>query len=472
VVVISRFILLVCLAALIPSAQSRAEDDVAGDLIIFNNNGAWSWFEDERVINDAAHGKIVLSSVANSQGPGGATRAGDVEIASYDLATHETRRHILTNKLQEDDHDAAALLMLPDGRYLASYSKHASDNWLRYRISVNPGDVAAWQPEHVFFTAAGTTYSNLLYLTKTNTVFNFHRDGGRGFDPNYLLWNLGNATGFSYGGRLLTGPEGNSGRRDRPYLRYVTNGVNRIHFIATDHHPRDLLANSVYHGYIEAEPDGYGVHRSDGSRLGDLSTNNTSPYKASDFTTLLRGNAISPINRLLLTRGWTTDIELDAAGHPYAVFTARVNDNYLDHRFFYGRYSAGGWAVRELARAGGCLYRPENDYTGLAALDPNDPNHLFISTNIDPRTDAALPHYEIFEGTTSNDGSSWSWSPITYQSSADNLRPIVPRGTGRETVILWMRGEYNSYTNYNTSIVGLTKIIPIKPIVVASNPNR
>jgi hypothetical protein len=97
---------------------------------------------------------------------------------------------------------------------------------------------------------------------------------------------------------------------------------------------------------------------------------------------------------------------------------------------------------------------------------------VFISTNIDPRTGAALPHYEIFEGTISNRGSRWSWSPITYRSSVDNLRPVVPRGAGRETVLLWMRGEYNSYTNYDTSIVGLTKIIPIKPIVIASNPKR
>jgi hypothetical protein len=467
VVAISRLILLVCLAALSPLAKSRGDDGVAGDLIVFNDNGAWSWFEDERVIVDAAHGKIVLSSVANSQGPGGAKRAGDVEVISYDLATGKTRLHTLSDSLQEDDHDSAALLVLPDGRYLASYSKHASDNYLRYRISVKPGDIQAWQPERVFLTAAGTTYSNLLYLSKTNTLFNFHRDRGRGFDPNYLLWNFGNATGFSYGGRLLTGPEGSSGHRDRPYLRYVTNGVDRIHFIATDHHPRDLLSNSVYHGYIEAERGGYGLNRSDGFRLGDLSTNTTSPYKASDFTMLLRGNAISPINGLLLTRGWTIDIELDVAGYPYVMFTARVNDSDLDHRFFYGRYNGEGWTIRELAKAGGCLYHRENDYTGLATLDPNDPNRLFISTNIHPKTDATLPHYEIFEGKSSDRGYSWSWLPITRDSPVDNLRPVMPRGTQPITVLLWMRGEYNSYTNYNTSVVGLTNINPIKPIVVA-----
>jgi hypothetical protein len=471
VVAIIRYLVL-CLTVSIASAQCRATDDVAGNLIVFNDNGAWSWFEDERVIVDSERGKIVLSSVANSHGPGGPIRGGDVEVVSYDLASREMRRNTLAHNLQNDDHNSAALVILPDGRYLASYSKHAGDNRLQYRVSLRPGDISRWQPERVFFTSAGTTYSNLVYLSNTNTVFNFHRDGGRGLDPNFLLWEPGNAAGFSYGGRLLTGPEGNAGRHDRPYLRYATNGRDRIHFVATDHHPRDLLANSVYHGYIEADPDGYGLYRSDGSRLGDLSTGTTSPYKASDFTELLRGNAISPINGLLLTRGWTTDIELDAAGHPYVAFTARVNDSYLDHRFFYGRYRRDGWSLHELAKAGGCLYRRENDYTGLAALDPNDPNHLFISSNIDPRTQSELPHYEIFEGTTPDGGSSWSWSPITYGSSVDNVRPVMPRGKMGKTLLLWMRGEYKSYTEYNMRIVGLTKIIAIKPLLVVNDTHR
>ena len=246
-IAINRFIFLVCLAVSIPVAQSPAADVVAGTLILFNDNGAWSWFEGERVIIDSDSGKVLLSSVANARGPGGVSRAGDVDIVSYDLSAGTTQRVTLSSNLQEDDHDSAALLVLPDGRYLASYSKHASDNCLRYRISLRPGDITAWQPEEIFLSAGGTTYSNLYYLSKSNTIFDFHRDSGRGFDPNFLVWNLDRTSHFSYGGRLLTGPEGNAGNRDRPYLRYASNNIDRIHFITTDHHPRDLVANNIYH---------------------------------------------------------------------------------------------------------------------------------------------------------------------------------------------------------------------------------
>lgn len=468
----NRLTVLVCLAAAILVAPNRTAGEVAGELIVFNDNGAWSWFEGERVIFDSGRGTILLSSVANEHGSRGVSRKGDVDVVSYDLRSRTTQRFTLSNNLQEDDHDSAALLILPDGRYLASYSKHAGDNCLRYRISRRPGDITAWQPEEIFLTAGSTTYSNLYYLSKTNTIFNFHRDGGRGFDPNYLLWNLGSTSRFSYGGHLLTGPEGNTGNNDRPYLRYASNGIDRIHFITTDHHPRNLVANSIYHGYIQCERDGYAVYRSDGARLGDLSTRTTSPYKATDFTTLLVGNAVSPINNSLMTRGWTTDIELDAAGYPYVAFTARVNDSDADHRFFYGRYSRSGWRIHELAMAGGYLYSPENDYTGLAALDPNDPENVYISTNVDPRTNRALLHYEIFEGRTVDGGTSWNWSPITYESSVDNLRPVVPRGNQKSTVVLWMRGKYNSYKSYNSRIVGLTRISPTEQIAVFTKPKK
>lgn len=436
-----------------------AADRVAGKLITFNDNGGWSWFESERVIADAGFDKIVLSSVANGEGVGGRERDGDVDVVSYDLAKHALQKFTLNKQLEADDHDSAALLALPDGRYLASYSKHSSDNRLRYRLSTKPGDIGAWEPEKVYQAAAGTTYSNLCYLARPDTVFDFHRDHGRGFDPNYVLWRVGDPAGFRYGGRLFTGPEGNNGNRDRPYVRYVGNGVDRVHFLTTDHHPRNLKSNGLYHGYVRFEGEGkYGVYRTDGTRLGDLSTSEKSPYQASDFTPLLKGDEVSPANQLRMTRGWATDIELDSRGQPYVVFTARVDDNDDDHRFFYGCFTDGRWHIHELAKAGGHLYDSENDYTGLAALDPADRGRVFVATKIDPRDQSQLPHYEIFEGNSSDVGASWKWSPITQNSSVDNIRPVVPRGVNGSTVLVWMRGRYETYRKYNTSIVGLVKI--------------
>lgn len=102
------------------------------------------------------------------------------------------------------------------------------------------------------------------------------------------------------------------------------------------------------------------------------------------------------------------------------------------------------------------------DYTGNITLDPDEPDTVYISTNAEPKSGAPLisrvdgkRHYEIFKGTTRDGGAAWSWTPITTDSSADNLRPIVPAGSGESAVLLWLRGTYRTYTDYNLAVVGI-----------------
>jgi hypothetical protein len=416
---------------------------------LLNDNGAWSWFEDERAIVDTVAGKIVVSSVADGSGTGGAARNGDVEVAALDLASNMVTRFTLSDALQADDHNSAALWRRPDGRYLALYAKHGSDNFTRYRIANNPGDITGWSPEQTFNNAAGTTYSNLHFLPSDNAgagrLYNFTRSTN--FDPNILTSNDFGST-WSYGGKLLT--EGGGG--DRPYVRYFSNG-QRIHFITTERHPRNF-DNSIYHGYVQ---DGQ-LFNSHGAVV-DANLFNASGVAPANLTKVFSTG--TQFGGATMRRAWTIDVAIDEAGLPYGVFQARANDDNADHRFFYARFNGTTWSVHELAKAGGFLYAAEDDYTGLAALDPHDPNRLFISTKIDPRTDLPLPHYEIFEGTTTNGGTSWSWAPITFNSTVDNLRPIVPAWDDDHTALLWMRGRYSTYTNYDLDIVGLTSLVPI-----------
>jgi hypothetical protein len=186
-------------------------------------------------------------------------------------------------------------------------------------------------------------------------------------------------------------------------------------------------------------------------------------------TSAVAPNALTPVfttgtvfGGMPMTHAWTIDVATDDAGLPYIAFQTRAGGDNLDHRFFYARFNGASWTVNQIAKAGGYLYQSEGDYTGLVALDPHDPNRLFISSKIDPRNDATMAHYEIFEGVTGNGGSSWQWTPITFNSTVDNLRPIVPKWDGDHTALLWMRGNYTTYVSYNLDVVGLTDIQPIQ----------
>ena len=40
-----------------------------------------------------------------------------------------------------------ARMILPDGRFLAMFSRHMNDKIIHYRLSTDPGDATQWDPE-------------------------------------------------------------------------------------------------------------------------------------------------------------------------------------------------------------------------------------------------------------------------------------------------------------------------------------
>jgi hypothetical protein len=237
---------------------------------------------------------------------------------------------------------------------------------------------------------------------------------------------------WSYGGRLITDA-------GRPYLKYASNNIDVIHFINTEQHPRDY-DNSIYHGYVNQGQ----VYNSNGDVLDNDLFDDTG-VSTTEFTMVYQGGADNV--------AWTSDLALDENGHPYAAFSVQMNSAGLpggqggdDHRYHYARWDGQQWVKHEIAYAGTRLYSGEDDYTGNIALDPSNPDIVYISTDADPETGDPLisdgdgqRHYEVFKGETQDSGATWTWSPIT----------------GDSTAFLWMRGTYTTYTNYNTDIVGI-----------------
>lgn len=443
------------------AAQDLPPNYVAGTLVQLNDNGAWSWFMDERVI--VHDGKLIVGSVrAIGDFPDRANPDwGNVEIAAYDLATGATGKTVFHQHFEQDDHNGPALMPLADGRLLAVYTKHGVERRIYYRFS-EPRNPLAWGPAIEFetpgkdapnFRGDNTTYSNLFRLP-SGRIWNIFR--GFDFDPNYMYSDDDGKT-WKYGGRLMKGRDGYS-----PYLKYAYDGKGTIHFIATEDHPRNF-DNSVYHGFIR---DG-NIHYSDGTLRGKISETTDVAINTWDVTKIFQGD---PDNV-----GWVIDVELDAQNRPYGVFSVQKDGRGLpprqggfDHRYHFARWDGKAWKVNEIAYAGTRLYPFEDDYTGLAALDPNNPNVIYISTDADPVTGKPLiskadnqRHHEIFRGTTRDGGAKWTWEPITAHSNADNLRPLVPKWKDPRTALVWMRGKYEKNRGKWTTAVVAT-ILPAR----------
>ena len=447
-------IVIISLPAVNALGQS-ATDLVQGNLIQFNDNGAWCWYQDERAVVDTLEGTLILGSDACSRGVGGSPRNGDINGIIFDFHTGLSHRITLKEGgvLGCDDHDAPAFLVLPNGNYLAVYAGHNNNNYSYFRIYQS----GQWESENYFDwntmpggTNFATTYSNLFYMSTEGKIYDIARSDNR--SPNmFVSTDLGQT--WSYGG-LLTEPDVSIGYVNG-YFKYWGNGIDRIDFIGTEHHPRDYNT-SVYHGYIQ---NGQSFN-SEGTLLDNDITDQTAP-KPADFTPVFLANTV--IDGDTMRKIWDADLVHYDDGTIAAILTCRINnavngnDNNIDpdHALIYARYDQENWSYTYLGQAGKKMYSSEADYTGLGALDPNDPNTIYISTHVDPRTDIDITYREIFKGETSDNGASWSWTPVTQNSNEHNFRPIVPKWNEHNTALLWFRGTYNAAQNFDAAIVGI-----------------
>ncbi len=435
--------------------------NTAPDWVELNDNGAWSWFMDERAVVHA--GKLVVGSVRSTDR--GMTEGrglpgwGNIELTVHDLATGRTRVVVLHEQLQQDDHNGPALHALADDRLLAVYTKHAVERKVYWRVS-EPNDPLTWGPVREFespgqdagYAGDNVTYSNLFQpASEGGRLYNFFRSLGH--QQSYMVSD-DQAESWRYAGRFLCGHSGYA-----PYFKYTTDHQDTIYFVGTEDHPREF-DNSVYAGFIR----GGRIHQSDGVPYAPLSTTETKSGDIWDLTCVFRGD---PDNV-----AWVSDLHLDRDGHPVCVFSVQKDGRGLppkqggfDHRFHYARFDGTRWHQHEVCFAGTRLYPFEDDYTGLITLDPQDTDVVFVSTDAHPQTGEPLVsaadgerHRELFRGVTRDGGESWAWQPVTRDSDADNLRPIVPVWDDPRTALVWMRGTYQHNTGpWDTRVVALIR---------------
>jgi hypothetical protein len=431
-----------------PPANPTAANFTAGTTTLFNNNGAWTWYCDERAIVDVAGGKIIVGSDANTSGASGSGRDGTIEVVIYDIASRTAGAVTRIGDLGPDDHNTPALLVKPDGKYLAFWAGH-NENCNSYWSNYNG---TSWAAQQTFDwiplgcqTSVNTkvTYNNLWNMTAEGKIYNFVRSIGT--SPNVLV-SSDNGVTWQHGGRLTSTP---TVGYVAGYYKYWGNQVDRIDFFGTEAHPRDN-DNNLYHGYVKGGKTFTSTNAQVDADIGDT----TSPQ----ITALTRVFATgTTLDGKVMNHLWNSDLVRYEDGTVAAIGMARssMDSNNPNHSFLYHRFDGMTWRTTYLGEAGTKLYDSEQDYVGLGALHPNDPHIVYISTPIDPRNDMTLAHREIFQGVTCDNGMTFQWTPITWNSSRDNLRPIVPAWNSSNMVLLWFRGTYNTAQIYAEEVVGI-----------------
>ncbi len=423
----------------------------SGEVTVFNANGGWTWYNDERVVVDAEAGKIVVSSAASNG-------SSNIDAVIHDLATGNNDPMVLGSLSYADDHNNGGIVVKAPGQYFVAWAHHNVDcntYWRNY-------DNGAWGPQVTRQWGGegcpwGTrpddiTYNNPWKLSSEGRYYNFVRSVET--SPTFLT-STDDGQNWTYGGRLTASAQQgyNAG-----YYKYWGNGVDRIDFFATEAHPRDA-DTSVYHGYIQGSKsyDSFGQER-------DANLFDNDAPAITEFTTVFRAG--TTINGATLNALWNFDIARYEdrtigvlwQGREGARGKGNLNPN---HRIAYSRFDGTAWTSTYLVRGGRTLYRDESgwyeeDYLGGAALDPDDPHVIYVSTPIDPRDDTTTyANHEIWKGVTCDDGASFQWTPLTMNSPNENLRPVVPKWNAQNTALLWFRGNYQTAQTYVAEVVGI-----------------
>lgn len=368
--------------------------------------------------------------------------AGNIQVGSYDHATKARRTVTLRAALQINDHANPSILVRPDGRLMVFYSKHSGPQ-MYYRLSTRPEDIASWGLERTVGTnTAGTrgyTYPNPMQLSaEANKIYLFWRGGN--WQPTFSTSTDG--LSWSTARTLIQGPEGH-----RPYVKYVSDGEDEIHFVFTEGHPA-AYDNSLYYARYKAGA----FYRADGTRIGDLSTLPLRPSQADLVYNAKLGGG----------KAWDHDIALDSSGHPVMVYAAFASTT--DHRYRYARWTGSEWLDREIVPAGKYINGGQEPfYSGGISLDHEDPSVVYLS-----RVVGAV--HEVERWTTPDKGVTWSHRAITANSTEGNYRPVSPRGlpAGAETEVIWMQGPYHTFTDYDTRLMTLRKPRAVRNPAMAS----
>lgn len=402
----------------------------------FTEDGAWCWFSNPRAIYYSENEIIT----------GWVKKDGSVEVASLNIETNKKEFENIFPQMQFDDHNNPAFTVLPDGNVFAMYTWHSTKKGVVSNTTTNGSDVKSFGEKVVFkpktdellerFPRETYTYANPYVLKEENNrLFAFGR--WTGFKPNLII---SDDNGKTWNEKYVVITDVPFTPGNRPYVNYYSDGKSKIHLVFTDGHPEVEPTNSVYYCYYEKGS----FWKVDGTKICDLSE---LPFQVSDASIVYKANKTTG-------RAWIADIGVKD-NKPVILYSRHPEKT--DHRYHYSWYNSVNeiWEDHEICKAGQWFPQTqegkterESYYMGNLILHPANPGIVYLSRQVNKR-------FEIEKFVTSDEGKTWESTPITSESTYDQVRPYVPRNQpgNAKTVVMWMENKkYIHYTDYDTSI--------------------
>ncbi len=362
-----------------------------GENTVVTNNGGWNWYVEPSGTHiqpgDELATRFESGQYSSNNGyvfqydktyMGWVEDGGDIVIGEYNHDTDEYKRVVIHEKLESDDHNNPAVVILPDGRIMAVYTMHTNEAYVYYRVTKNPEDISEWNDEQFYLCQSVTPEDTNVYYATYPSVFMVHDDEGIiGNDVIYMGWRgvhwkptfakfsmpdeegkcetvmhqtqFANTTyGYStYDGNDAPNAKSDGGKTDsgrRPYTKYDYDfDRNKIYITFTANHPDNDKRNHIYYIYLDIEDQN--LYTAKDRLLQPLPFENQQAYRTQgangtngqwgiltvdlvdEFPELLvfnaseqTGQSFNPRSGNAERRGWTWDISHNEKGEPCIVY--------------------------------------------------------------------------------------------------------------------------------------------------------
>jgi BNR repeat-containing family member len=381
--------------------------------------GSWCWFGDPR----AAY----VSGRYDEVFVGWLDWFGGVTVGAYDPRLGVRHKRVIGYEFH-DDHGGPSILVEARRRLTVFWSGHDGAS-MYYRSTLRPADITAWGPlQQVPSNVAGSlgfTYPNPVLLpAEDNTLYLFWR--GADWSEDYATRTV--AGRWSQANELIRVPG------QRPYLKVDSNGRDTIALAWTDGHPRETLSSIYFAAY----------------RAGSLWTAGGHSIGRMPGEPITLGQADLVYNaQASRVPAWVWDVAVGPDRRPVIVYATFPSPQH--NKYWYADWTGTRWVSHFLTSGGGTISPGglESQYSGGIELDHSDPSIVYLSRH-------ARGGFEIERWATDDRGLHWRHTTVVPAGGTDNVRPVVPRGWDHGPMsLLWLRGNYGSYTQYRTSIAYL-----------------
>lgn len=375
------------------------------------------------------YGNALYTSWVDSIGRTGITR--------YDRETGTPERTVLSLTNQDNSHNNGSIEFLPDGKVLVAWSKHNSSEGCQVRVSSSAYDVGAFGSAVALTDGARTSsYADVWKLSQTGKYYVATRYFVSGTRYDRKTFRTTDGVTFDSPATWVYHPS------HRPYPKYLSDGVSRVHIVATTGGPSEV-ASGLHYAYMQLD-------ESNVEQFYDISG-------ASLGTGGLNTSAVTAFVPSTSGDCWAYDLAFGPDGELWLIYvffpTGAVA---TDQRLMFVKTTGGrtGWATPvQIAVIGAKLYVGEDYSHAGAVFDATDPTIMWACLR------NGNPKHEVFKYTTDDNGATWSQAEqITSDSVNDNWQPVSPPGHNGYCPVVWITGTYTSWNaGFSSSVKALIR---------------